>query len=111
RNTSPDSILIWAENIDDTLYMALYSNHKGPKVTWFHETLEEIPIWTEYKFDPLLAPGEKRLEFAGFRGLTIRSQVVVRGEDGREEVKDLGISTYQPAPRIVTVPPPPPHGG
>ncbi|NLP18493.1 MAG: VanW family protein, partial [Firmicutes bacterium] len=30
RNTSPDSILIWAENIDDTLYMALYSNHKGP---------------------------------------------------------------------------------
>ena len=111
RNTSPDSILIWAENIDDTLYMALYSNHKGPKVTWFHETLEEIPIWTEYKFDPLLAPGEKRLEFAGFRGLTIHSQVVVRGEDGREEVKDLGISTYQPAPRIVTVPPPPPHGG
>ncbi len=105
RNTSPDSILIWAENIDDTLYMALYSNHKGPKVTWFHETLEEIPIWTEYKFDPQLAPGESRVEFEGYKGITVHSWVVIKEGDGRKEVKDLGISSYQPAPRIIMVPP------
>ncbi len=103
RNTTASPVLIWARNTGGTLYIAFYGTAKPPRVRWIHKTLRQSDTWTEYVNDPVLPKGSEKVVFEGLKGITVHSQLVISGKDGKAVIKDLGISAYRPGPRIVAV--------
>ncbi len=103
RNTTDAPLLIWAQNAGGTLYIAFYGSAKPPRVRWVHKTLSRSDTWTEYVNDNSLPEGAERIIFEGSEGVTVHSWIVISKKGGREVIKDLGISAYRPAPRVVSV--------
>ena len=100
RNTSGAPILIWAQNTGGTLDMAFYGKVKPPQVRWMHKTLSRTDTRTEFLNDPSLPEGAEKVVYEGAPGVTVHSWVTVT--KGKEEfTKDLGISAYNPMPRVV----------
>jgi vancomycin resistance protein YoaR len=50
KNNSFSPILIWAQAIDDTLYIGFYGNYTPPKIEWHHEVLDTRKTTTIYIF-------------------------------------------------------------
>ncbi len=94
-------VLIWAESIEDTLYIGIYGREKPPKVEWMHEASEIKAPFTVYKNNPMLKPGEVREVVKGMEGRTVKSWLKITFEDGSEENRYMGISIYEPLPCIV----------
>lgn len=103
KNVTGGPILIWSEAIGETLYIAFYGITKPPKVTWEHKILQRTKLVTEYIHDPSLPSGTKKIVAEGSEGIVVHSWVVVNYPDGNRERKDLGISTYRAAPRMIAV--------
>lgn len=100
-NNTKGSILIWAEAVENTLYMAFYGEQEPPKVTWHHETLKHIKYWTIYKQNKQLPQGEQKVIIPGQDGYIVRSWVTVEYPDGRTETKNRGKSYYNPLPEVI----------
>jgi vancomycin resistance protein YoaR len=96
-------ILIWAEGIEDTLYIGIYGRDTPPIVEWKHETSGVRVPFTIYKKNILLKPGEIKEVVKGMEGRTVRSWVHITYKDGTEEIKYVGISIYEPLPCIVEI--------
>ncbi len=94
-------ILIWAQKVDNTLYMALYGSYHPPKVVWHHEVKKRIDFWTQYQYNQALNPGEEKEIIAGMDGYIIRSWVTVEKPGEDKLIKKKGMSYYNPCPRIV----------
>ncbi len=103
RNVSDHPILIWAQNISGTLYIAFYGNSHPPQVRWVHRTLSESPTWTEYRYDPSLPKGQQKIIYEGTSGISVQSKVIITMPDGREVIKHMGISAYQPRSHLVAI--------
>ncbi|MGI9952083.1 VanW family protein [Moorellaceae bacterium AZ2] len=101
RNNTGAPLVIWADTVGDTLYIAFYGRQKPPKVTWHHEVLERVKTWTEYTYNPSLPPGTQKVIFPGQDGITVHSWITIEYPDGKIVRKDLGISRYQASPRLV----------
>ncbi|MBX6376941.1 MAG: VanW family protein [Clostridia bacterium] len=104
RNTSRSPILIWADAVGDTLYVAFYGAYVAPEVQWHHEVLAHQKTWMVRRFNPSLPPGTQRVVVEGADGVTVRTWVTVRRGD-RVERRDFGVDRYQPMPRVVEVGP------
>jgi vancomycin resistance protein YoaR len=101
QNTSGAPILIWADMVDDTLYIAFYGQKKPPLVTWRHETLSRSRFRTEMIFNPSLPPGTEKEIIPGQEGVVVRSWLTIETEDGKVTRRDLGTNRYQACPRVV----------
>lgn len=101
KNNTSHPILIWAEAIENTLYIGFYGSSKPPRVTWQHEFLNSIPAPIIYRYNPLLNKASQKTILEGMEGAAVRSTVLVEHPDGRTEIKSRGISYYNPIPAIV----------
>ncbi len=101
KNNTSFPILVWAEAIGNTLYIAFYGKEQPPKVEWYHEIMDIQEASTIYKTNPNLAPGIERILIQGMDGATVKSRITITWPDGRVETKDMGTSYYRPMPSIV----------
>jgi vancomycin resistance protein VanW len=106
KNDTGHPIVIWADTVDYTLYVAFYGQRVPPDVVWHHEVLQvqERPVIR--RFNPQLAPGEERIMIPGAEGIAVKSWVELRYPDGRTAKRDLGIDWYRPMARIIEYGPP-----
>lgn len=101
KNTSGGPILIWADMVGDTLYMAVYGQKRPPLVTWHHETLSRSKFWTRVQYNPSLPPGTEREVIPGHEGVVVRSWLTIKTADGKIIRRDLGTDCYRACPRVV----------
>lgn len=101
KNTTNSNILIWSEMIGNRLYMGFYGTEKPPKVEWFHESSNVVAPPVKYIKNESLAAGEMKTILNGLDGATIKSIVKVYYEDSHYEIKNMGISHYQPLPKVI----------
>ncbi len=101
RNINPEPIMIWAQGIDNVLYIAFYGKTSPPIVDWHHEILGSIKAPKEYISNNNLEKGTERVVLEGMDGVTVRSWITIKSSDGTEIVKKLGISDYKPMAFII----------
>ncbi len=101
RNTTGKPIIIWAEKIDNTLFMAFYGGVAPPKITWRHQVLRswKMPVYRRY--NPTLKQGEERVVQSGAEGVWVKNWIVKWREKKIIETKYLGTDYYSPMPKIV----------
>lgn len=100
-NNASSPIMIWAEGIDNTLYIGFYGQAKPPKVEWHHQTLEVYKANKIYKANPKLPPGTEKYILEGMDGALVKSWITIENTDGSKTEKQLGNSYYKPMPYIV----------
>jgi vancomycin resistance protein YoaR len=105
QNTTSAPLLIWTEYKDQTLYLAFYGREKPPVVKWGHEIIARWPFETEYRTNPQLKPGEKRVASPGAAGMRVRSWVTIEEPNGERRQKALGIDSYYPKRELIEVGP------
>ncbi len=98
NNTGSD-IMIWAQGIDNILYMAFYGSKPAPEVEWKHEVLDVIKAPVQYKINPRLGPDEQKLLLEGMDGAVVKSWVTVSTSNS-SETRYMGISSYKPMPHL-----------
>lgn len=98
NNTGSD-IMIWAQGIDNVLYMAFYGSKPAPEVEWKHEVLDVIKAPVQYKTNPGLGPDEQKLLLEGMDGAVVKSWVTVSTSNS-SETRYMGISSYKPMPHL-----------
>ncbi len=100
KNSTDSDIMIWAEGIENTLYIGFYGSSPGPGIEWVHEVLEISKAPVQYKINPEYKPGEQKLLMEGMDGALVKSWVtVINGSDS--QTKFMGISYYKPMPHLV----------
>lgn len=101
KNTTDSPILIWSEMIGNRLYMGFYGSEKPPKVEWNHETsnITEPPV--KYIKNENLNHGEMKTILGGMDGATVKSTITITYRDGHYVIKNMGISQYQPLPKVI----------
>lgn len=101
KNDTDAPILIWAQGVDNVLYIGFYSKRAAPKVKWHHELIERQEAPTYYRKNSSLPRGAKKVVVEGMDGAKVRSWVTVAKADGTVITKELGISSYMPLPYII----------
>ncbi|WP_353093283.1 VanW family protein [Tissierella praeacuta] len=101
KNTTEDSILIWAEMIDNRLYMGFYGVEKPLKIEWNHEIKNITKPSTKYIKNENLNPGETKIVLNGMDGATVKSTITIFYDDDHYIIKNMGISNYQPLPKVI----------
>ncbi|WP_227764281.1 VanW family protein [Zhaonella formicivorans] len=100
-NNTSGPIVIWADTVGNTLYMAIYGQNKPPKVTWHHETLKHIKYWSIYRTNFNLPKGTEKVVVPGQDGYLVRSWLTIEYEDGKIEKKNLGKNWYDALPQVI----------
>lgn len=100
RNNQDFPVLIWAQGIDNKLYMAVYGCREPPRVEWTHDVSSVKDAGKTYKSNPALPAGEEKLVLEGMDGATVKSIVTVTYPDGTVVQKNMGVSFYQPMPNV-----------
>ncbi len=101
KNTTGYPILIWAQAVENTLYVAIYGFSEPPKVTWHHQVLKRFAFSREYRYNPRLVTGQEKVVLKGQEGLVVRSWVTVESGNGQTVVKRRGVSYYSPGPEVI----------
>lgn len=101
KNNTANPILIWAQGIDNKLYIAFYSKQAAPRVEWRHKVLKSQKADVIYRDTKELPPGHKRIVVKGMDGALIDSWVTIYEQNGTSRIKSLGKSSYLPMPEIV----------
>jgi vancomycin resistance protein YoaR len=100
-NNTSFPILIWAQGIDNVLYIGFYGKSKPPRVVWHHKYLKVIDTHKIYRSNPALPPGSEKVVLEGMKGAIVNSWVTIYNKDGTSKIKKLGRSYYNPMPYIV----------
>ena len=101
RNNTGYPILLWAEKVNNDLYMAAYGFAPLSKITWHHKVLKRFGFPKKYRSNPKLGPGEEKVVHKGAEGYLVKSWVIIEKEDGSVTQKNKGMSYYSPFPEIV----------
>lgn len=101
KNNTSEPVLIWAQGVDNILYIAFYGKASPPEVQWHHETLKVKKAKVIYKKNPDLQPGAEKVVHEGMNGAVVRSWVTVKRTDGTVLTKRLGTSNYSPMSQIM----------
>jgi hypothetical protein len=101
RNNTNKPVLIWAEKVGNTLYMALYGSIRPPQVRWRHQDLFRRRMPVVRRYNPRLSPGEEKIVQSGAEGVKVKNWVTLRYKNGRTATKELGVDYYRPMPRII----------
>jgi len=105
RNNTSDPVMIWAEGMDNRLYIAFYGCSTPPVVKWEHNVVKTIKAPVINKINPLLGHGEKKIILEGMDGAVVKSRVHISINEETDSVKELGISSYSPFPFIEEIGP------
>ncbi|ACL74806.1 VanW family protein [Ruminiclostridium cellulolyticum] len=100
KNDTSSPIMIWAQGVDNILYVAFYSSTKPPEVEWHHEMLKLIKADKVYKMSSTLPKGREKLLMEGMDGAIVKSWVTVKNPDGTVIKRDLRKSYYNPMPHV-----------
>lgn len=101
KNDRKYPILIWAEVIDNRLYVGFYGKEESPEVNWYHHITNRVEAPKYYKNNPDLNPGDEKVIIKGIDGVTVESWLIIKYRDGRVKRKQLGVSRYMPLPHII----------
>jgi Uncharacterized vancomycin resistance protein len=101
KNNTKDPIMIWAQGVDNILFMAIYGVSKPPRIEWNHQILSTRKSPVIYKKNNELPVGTKKVVMDGMDGAVIKSSIIIYKTDGTKEVKNMGNSSYRPLPTIV----------
>lgn len=101
KNNTAAPILIWAQGIDNTLYIAFYSKQAAPRVEWHHKVLRSQKADVIYRYNEDLPAGAERIAVKGMDGALIDSWVTIYERNGTSRNKALGLSNYLPLPEVV----------
>ncbi|HEX7714500.1 MAG TPA: VanW family protein [Bacillota bacterium] len=101
RNTYKFPVVIWAEKVGNTLYMAFYGRIRPPRIIWDHQILNRQPIPTLYLPNPRLPRGTKKVIQAGAEGITVKNRLIIHYPSGETVLRELGTDYYRPMARIV----------
>ncbi len=100
KNGTGSDIMIWAQGIDNVLYMAFYGSQPGPDVEWTHEVVEIRKAPVVYKTNPQICPGEQKTILEGMDGAVVKSWITI-STGNRVDTKYMGVSDYKPMPWLV----------
>lgn len=100
-NNTPYPILIWAEGIENRLYIAFYGQTTPPKVTWHHEMVKQIKTHNIYRNNYSVEAGKEKIVLKGMDGAVIRSWLTIEDPKQGKITKRLGKDYYNPMPSIV----------
>lgn len=103
QNTTDHNLLIWAEGIENELYVAIYGQTMPPEVLWTHDVLEVTKAPKIVVKSKTLPPGEERLLHEGMDGAVVHTQITLLYPDGTCQIRDMGQKTYKPLPWIYEV--------
>jgi len=101
KNDTGSPVLIWAQGIDNILYIGFYSKEKAPKVEWHHDITNTKKAPDVFRNNTLLAANSEKKVAEGMDGATVRSWVTIEKQDGTITEKQMGISYYNPFPNII----------
>ena len=101
KNDTGYPILVWAQTVDYTLYVAFYGQKVPPEVIWHHEVLQVQERPVIHRLNRQLNNGEKRVIIPGSEGVAVKSWLELRYSDGRVITRNLGIDWYRPMARVV----------
>jgi len=99
-NDTGSDLMIWAQGIDNILYMAFYGTQPGPAVEWSHQVLEIKKAPVRYTTNPMLGAGEQKLVLEGMDGAVVKSWVTITTPESTQ-TKYMGVSNYMPMPHLV----------
>lgn len=102
-NTTDNNILIWAEIIGNRLYMGFYGMEKPPKVVWDHKIENIVSPPIKYIKNKNLKQGEIKTITNGMDGARVKSVVTIFYNENHYISKNMGISLYQPLPKVLEV--------
>lgn len=97
RNNTATQIMIWAEGVDNILYIAFYGKFPAPVVEWEHEILEVRKATRNVSINPKLKPGEEKVVLEGMDGAVVKSWLYIKGQDWIQ-IRYMGVSDYKPFP-------------
>ncbi|MDP4183036.1 MAG: VanW family protein [Bacillota bacterium] len=100
-NNTDNNIMIWAQGIDNVLYMGFYGISEPPKIEWKHDVLQQYKAEKVYKVNPSLEKGTEKVILEGMDGALIKSWITIENKDGTVTKKDMGISNYSPFPYLI----------
>ena len=101
KNNTDSPVLVWAQLVDNRLYMAFYGKEQAPEVKWEHETINETDSSTKYEVNPELEDGVENTLLEGMDGKVLKSNVIVKDKNGVETKKDRGQSSYLPMSTVI----------
>ncbi|MEN6350729.1 MAG: VanW family protein [Syntrophomonas sp.] len=101
KNDLSYPILIWAQGVDNTLYVAFYGLKSAPQIEWHHEILQQFKTYTIYRNNPSLPKGTEKTVVEGMDGAQVKSWITITNGDGSTKTKELGMSSYRPLPIVV----------
>jgi len=100
RNIYDKPIMIWAQGIENVLYIAFYGDIEPPRVKWVHEVTDIKRAPVNYTINPEAGENSERIVIPGMDGMKVKSWLIVRDND-REYKKFMGNSEYSPMPYLV----------
>jgi vancomycin resistance protein VanW len=101
KNNTSFPILIWAQGVDNILYIGFYGKVKPPRVQWHHEMLKVHKASKVYRINSNLPKGSEKIILEGMDGGVVKSWVTIENPDGTISTKQLGISYYNPMSYII----------
>ncbi len=100
RNDTDSEIMIWAQGIDNELFMAFYGSQPGPSIEWSHEVVEIRKAPVKYRINPQLGADELKPVLEGMDGAVVKSWITISTSNS-VNVKYMGISDYKPMPHLI----------
>lgn len=100
KNNTSHPVMIWAQGIDNILYIGFYGKSNPPEIEWHHEILQVEKAPLIYRVNPELTPGTEKLVLEGMDGVKVKSWISIINSDGSVSIKDMGKSSYNPLANI-----------
>ena len=100
KNNTSSPILIWAQGVDNILYIAFYSQEKGPQVEWHHDIQKVYKAGKVYKITDSLPKSKEKVVAEGMDGAVVKSWVIIN-DNGTKTTKAMRSSYYSPFPSII----------
>lgn len=100
KNNTDSDIMIWAQGIDNVLYIAFYGSLPAPAIEWTHEVVEIRKAPVKYKINPQLGAEEQKLLLEGMDGALVKSWITIT-TGSSVVVKYMGVSDYKPMNHII----------
>lgn len=101
QNTTSSPIMIWAQGVENRLYIGFYGVKEASEVKWHHEVLKTIKTYKTYRTNSSLPENMERTVIPGMDGAIIKSWVTVTYPDGTTKTKNLGRSYYNCLPYLI----------
>lgn len=101
QNNTPFPILIWAQGVNNQLYIGFYGCKPPPRITWHHRVIQIRKAENVYRYNHGLSPGAEKVVLQGMDGALVRSWVSINLDNGTTLTRQLGNSNYFPMPTVI----------